>query len=348
MENNFSIFDLERRKWELAQERDASRKTEDDGASRTTGRDASSGVVDVEQVYNDLLAAADAAVEAVRRGEAPVPRPAVSALRSVLDGNLTDRLYEFISQQETSGGLGERFCFQALACMKIGSGLSFSIKKTHYLGLAALFCDLGRVRLPERLNFRSGRLSPQDRAKLRTLPQLSAQIARNMGSDFEWLATVAAQVEERIDGSGGPDGLSGKQISEFALIIGLVRHVMSRRIDEPRANPYLQSGVIREVIDNEKKRFPLRVLKEFLDQISLFPVNTLVRLNNESVGRVLATYKSQPMRPSLELLYDGLGKKKDRPKVIHLSNFPLLHIVGAIDPGDLDADQGGEAVEDVT
>ena len=77
------------------------------------------------------------------------------------------------------------------------------------------------------------------------------------------------------------------------------------------------------------------MLKAFLNQISLFPVNTLVKLNNKSIGRVLSTNKSRPLRPVIQILYDGLGQEMEKGKVVDLSNFPLLHIVSTIDEGEL-------------
>jgi len=68
----------------------------------------------------------------------------------------------------------------------------------------------------------------------------------------------------------------------------------------------------------------------FLNQISLFPVNTLVRINNKSIGRVLSTDKNQPLRPIIELLFDAKGNKMRKGEFIGLSENPLLYIVESI------------------
>ena len=84
-----------------------------------------------------------------------------------------------------------------------------------------------------------------------------------------------------------------------------------------------------------KGKFPARVVKEFLNQISLFPVNSYVKLNNGSIGRVISTNKEQPMQPVIELILDGLGKKLEKKAIIRLSDSPLLHIVGTTNEEDL-------------
>lgn len=342
MESNFSIFDLERRKQGLAREQ-GSRAGAPAGGPQPGAAGLAPGVeAEGASVLAGLPGALGLALEGivrtVRGGQEPDPAPLVATLARAVDAGQPDRIYEHAALACSGAGHVERTVFTALAALKIGTGLAFGPERLMRLGLTALWHDIGLCRLPERLALVSDPRdpkSPQDKAKLRTLPQVSAQIVSRMGPEFIPVAEAVAQVGERVDGSGHPAGLRDKQISEAAAIVGLVAHIISLRQPLARANPYLQPGAIRQVITTEKQRFPRRVLKEFLDQISLFPVGTLVRLNNDSIGRVVATFRSQPMRPTIELLYDGLGKRKDAPKVVHLSSFPLLHVVGEVDAAQL-------------
>ncbi len=73
----------------------------------------------------------------------------------------------------------------------------------------------------------------------------------------------------------------------------------------------------------------------FLNQISLFPVETYVRLNNKSIGQVLSTDQKQPLRPTIQLLYDGLGNRMEKQEVVRLSENPLLYIIDSIHEKDL-------------
>ena len=73
----------------------------------------------------------------------------------------------------------------------------------------------------------------------------------------------------------------------------------------------------------------------FLNQISLFPVSTYVRLNNKSVGRVLSTDTDRPLRPLIEILYDGQGKKMEERELVPLTENPLLYVMESIDEKEL-------------
>jgi len=156
-----------------------------------------------------------------------------------------------------------------------------------------------------------------------------------MGKRYRWLADVVLQVHERSDGSGYPRGLKGGEISELASIIGLLDTYVAMIKQRPYRDKFLQSYAVKFLINEAKGLFPGKVLKVFLDQISLFPVHTHVRLNNKSIGLVLSTNKSQPMRPVIQLLYDSQGHKIEKKEIIRLSDNPLLYIVEGIDEKDL-------------
>jgi HD-GYP domain-containing protein (c-di-GMP phosphodiesterase class II) len=125
------------------------------------------------------------------------------------------------------------------------------------------------------------------------------------------------------------------EVSEFASMIGLSDTYVAMTQNRPHRAKYMQTEAVKAIIESGKGKFPPRVFREFLDQISIFPVNTYVRLNNKCIGRVLSTDKAQPLRPTIELVYDGLGERTEKRKVIHLSKNSLLHIVEAVDETEL-------------
>ena len=199
------------------------------------------------------------------------------------------------------------------------------------LGLAAFLENVGMYVVSDAILGKEGPLDEEEMAVIKGHPEGSRQILSSLGEDYQWLGEVALQVHERSDGSGYPKRLKGEQISETASIIGLADTYVAMIKRRPYRDKYLQTDAIKLIIKEEKGLFPTRVLKVFLDHISLFPVNTLVRLNNKSVGRVISTDHNQPLRPIIELIYDGEGKKLKDRQVIRLCDNPLLHIQESID-----------------
>ena len=146
---------------------------------------------------------------------------------------------------------------------------------------------------------------------------------------------MALQIHERSDGSGYPKGLRGKEIYELSSIIGMVDVYTAMIKRRPYRDKLVQTDVIKYIIKDARAQFPPRIMKVFLNLISLFPVNTYVRLNNNFIGRVRSTDIRNPLRPTIELHSDGHAGKMENREVINLSENPLLFIVESIHEKEL-------------
>jgi len=290
----------------------------------------------VEGYYTKLLERAVDIRARVEKEEDIAHSQALAILHLIIDEHLIDEFYEYAMSTPGGDELTSHSIAVAAGSLKMGMGLGYDTKKLLRLGLAAFLENVGMYRIPQGILQKTGELSRDERAEVRKHPEASAQILRRMGDAFEWLAEVAFQVHERSDGSGYPKGLGRKEITEAASIIGLIDNYMAMIKNRPYREKFIQTDAIKSILEIGRGKFPSRVVKEFLNQISLFPVNTFVKLNNDSLGRVLSTDKTQPMRPVIEILYDGLGQKMEEPKRINLADTPLLHIVDTIDERDLD------------
>jgi len=300
--------------------------------------DQQSTVVQNEKVktyYEELLERARDVRDRVRAKKGITASPVLSILHHITTEDLIDALYEYTVLYTKDSDLPSHSVCVTVACMKLAKGMGYDTKEILRLGLAAFLENVGMYLIPDRILKQEGKLDSRSLAAIRKHPELSAQVISQMGEAFHWLARLALQVHERSDGSGYPKGLSGDQISEFASIIGLVDIYMAMIRNRPYRKKYMETDAVKSVIGIGKGKFPNKIVKEFLAEISLFPVNSYVRLNNKAIGRVLSTDKNHPLKPVIELLYDGNGQRLKKGKIIHLSNAPLLRIVDTIGEEEL-------------
>ena len=257
-------------------------------------------------------------------------------LQHILDHNLIDEMYDFaMCAPENAGERHSHPLDVTFVSLRMGKGMGYDDGGLLELGLAAFLENVGMYLVPDGILGKEGPLDEHEMDVIKGHPEASRQILSSLGEDYQWLGEVALQVHERSDGSGYPKRLKGDQISETSSIIGLADTYVAMIKRRPYRDKYLQTDAIKLIIKEEKGLFPTRVLKVFLDHISLFPVNTLVRLNNKSVGRVISTDHNQPLRPIIELISDGEGNKLKDRQVIRLCDNPLLHIEESLDEGAL-------------
>ncbi|MFN3476751.1 MAG: HD-GYP domain-containing protein, partial [Candidatus Methylomirabilales bacterium] len=197
------------------------------------------------------------------------------------------------------------------------------------LGLVALLHDVGMACLPEALLTRKGPLSSEEQALLERHSEEGAQLLRNLGPQYTWLAEVVLQVHEQMDGSGYPQGLRGEEIHEYAYIVGLADVYESLVHHRPFRRRLGPLEALKEILQRKRSAFPDRILKALIRALSTFPVGSLVRLNTGEIGRVMAKNKDFPLRPVVEILARR-DKRLEEPVIIDLSQSPLLYIQGSV------------------
>jgi len=103
--------------------------------------------------------------------------------------------------------------------------------------------------------------------------------------------------------------------------------------------PYRSSligySAMKGILSDNGKHFDPQVLKAFLESVGIYPVGSILQLNNSSIGRVVANEKAVPLRPKIELLVDEYGVRVTEREIINLLEKKKLFIVKAIDPKTL-------------
>jgi HD domain-containing protein len=225
---------------------------------------------------------------------------------------------------------------QARVCvlsLRLGVNLGYDRARLMPLGVAAALFDVGLWQLPTQMIERPDALSGNELATYRTHPRLSADIVQRWSPPDVRILDAILDHHEREQGQGFPRGLQGSSIDPDAKIIGLVDTYTALTLppsSRPRQRPH---EAIRDIVKTRNDQFPSPLIKVLLSEISVFPPGTIVRLNTEEVGRVIAVNRNHPLRPQVELVADGKGQRLGAPKVIDLSEAPFLYITGPVGDG---------------
>lgn len=223
----------------------------------------------------------------------------------------------------------------ATLAVKIGMGAGYSEEALKRLALAALVHDVGMVRMPSAILESSGKLTPQERSVIHTHPDQAAEIVDGLGEEYGWLKRVVEQEHERYRGQGYPHGLSGKEIDEFARIIGMVDTFVAMTQPRPWRPPLTPHEAAKELVYVRKDEFDPTFVKLFLKKISIFPLKSLVRLSNNEIGQVVVVHEDSPLRPTLLILQPPRHQQMAEEKVLDLRKRPLLYITGSVAEKDL-------------
>jgi len=259
--------------------------------------------------------------------------PAVEFLEGIIGtpDHIT-RLYQFTSEY----GHEEDFTIShsintMILSLKVVQGMGYSREKLFELGLAALFHDLGMFLVPDDILKKPDKLTAEESEAVKKHPEISRDILSIRGGTYPWLSEVVYQHHEREEGQGYPRGLRGDRIHEYAKIIGIVDTYEAMTHNRP----HRRAISVRELIESKNQQFAPRIIKVFLEQVSLYPIGSYVKLNNKSIAIVIDTNDQQPLRPVVNVLYDGQGYKMKAEQIVNLKENSLLWVVGNVSETDL-------------
>ena len=242
----------------------------------------------------------------------------------------SDRLLVKAISAERGGLVITNLVNTTIIALKIGMGLRYSSQDLMRLGVAAILHDVGMCLVPEAILNKPGPLTPEERTLITRHPEMGAQAMQRLGREAGWLAELVHQEHERVGGQGYPRGLKGEEIHEYAQIIGLADTFEALLHARPYRKRFLPHEGLRELVTKEKTAFPTKMLKCLIQQFSVFPLGTRVRLNTGEIGEVVGLNPQNPLRPVVQVLKDPHGLLLKEARALDLSKSSLLHIAQVV------------------
>ncbi|MCF6156730.1 MAG: HD domain-containing protein [Candidatus Brocadia sp.] len=135
-----------------------------------------------------------------------------------------------------------------LACC-IAEEMSLSKDRIAGVRLAALLHDIGKISIPEEILNKSVQLTKAELSVIRNHTQVGYDILKEI--EFPWsVAQIVLQHHERVNGSGYPFGLSGKDIHLEAKILSVADVIDAMTSPRPYRHPFPLDKALNEISHN--------------------------------------------------------------------------------------------------
>lgn len=169
---------------------------------------------------------------------------------------------------------------------------------------AGLVHDLGMARLPDSILHKEAGLTDEERTEMKRHPLLGADLLGALGPNFEWLQRAIRQEHERVSGQGYPEGLRGDQIDPVAQILGVADVFEAFSHARAYRSPFTAYEALERVVAMRDEHFDGATVDALANEISVFPLDSYVKLSSGAIGRVIATNPENLMRPTIEILWN--------------------------------------------
>lgn len=190
----------------------------------------------------------------------------------------------------------------AVLSILLGKAGYLTIDKLRILGLGAIMHDLGKIHMADLIN-KPGRLSPEEMETVRTHTWLGFEAMRKTPEVNLIAAHIALQHHERLDGSGYPRSLKGKEILEFAKIVAVADVYDALSTDRPY-RPRLQPEEISEILKkNQGQELDANWVRLLFQHVAIYPVGSIVMLDSGEIG-VVSRQTENTQKPVVRVLSD--------------------------------------------
>jgi HD-GYP domain-containing protein (c-di-GMP phosphodiesterase class II) len=214
----------------------------------------------------------------------------------------------------------------AILSIVTGISMDFGANKLLPLVTGALLHDIGMVRVPNYITEKKGTLTPDEYNRIKTHPIYGYRIVikeLDLGND---IATVVLQHHESFDGSGYPRKLKEEEISKYARIVSICDVFIAMTMKRSYREEHLSYSAMKNILGGSRRKFDPDIVKVFLDNMAIYPVGSMVQLNNGVLAKVVGAHPEYPLRPRVAVIIDEFGDRVDIEKIIDLQESKELFI----------------------
>ncbi|WP_427339787.1 HD-GYP domain-containing protein [Caloranaerobacter sp. DY30410] len=212
-----------------------------------------------------------------------------------------------------------------------GACLGYTKEKLKELGVGAMLHDIGKVRVPDSILNKPGKLTKQEFLEIKKHTIYGYDILKTIKDISETSRLIALYHHERIDGHGYPLSIKGDEIHEFAKIVSIADvydALTSDRVYKKRIKNY---QAVEYLLTMRGHQFDYDITKIFVNNIALYSIGEGVLLNTGEKGVVIKVNKDFPTRPVIKILYDSKGDRLIKPVDVDLMLENSKVIIDTVD-----------------
>jgi len=291
------------------------------------------------RLYKSLIDKLNAVFAGIKSGS-DVPMQAVDSITVQLLQDLKNNpnsFVDFILGGEVIGSeLAKNSVNTAILSALTAQELKIPNHKINNIVSAALIHDVGMLRLSKGITEKKGGLSNAELEQIKSHPVHTSNIVSKELYGAKEISLIALQHHERWDGKGYPDGLMGPAIEIGARIVSAADAFEAMVSKKSYRNSLVGYQAIKNLMADNERRFDPEVIIAFTKIMGIYPIGSIVRLNDFSVARVVSLNTEAPLRPVVQMLMDDKGKVFGSRDVVTVDLLAekKLFIKNAINPDE--------------
>ncbi|MGB0910836.1 MAG: HD-GYP domain-containing protein [Nitrospirales bacterium] len=242
-----------------------------------------------------------------------------------------------ICSRECSPDLHEHSLSVGTLAVLLGRLVGYDESQLRILGTAALLHDVGLVRIPSSLLLPQNRKTVTDIEQYHSHTQLSIEILLESSEISDEVRKIVEEHHVLPDGTGYPKHIEAHTIGSMSQLLRVVDEYDELLTGQQGLPPMSGKDALGELLQRSKNnKLNLQLVSQFISQIGIYPIYSLVELNTGERGIVTAHSKENLLQPTVLLIQDATQQPFVDPVPINFSTIQdissIPQIIKVLDP----------------
>lgn len=191
----------------------------------------------------------------------------------------------------------------SILSMMLAKNLNFPDDEIRLIGLAALFHDIGKLKIPTQILRKTEPLTAPEVNLLKMHAKYGVELLKLTEAFPINAFDIILQHHEMLDGSGYPAGLNAAQIDNKAKVVAVVNEFDNLCHPSDPSKARSPHHAMSHLFKSMKGKLELNYMAQLIKMMGVYPPGTVVMLSDQRVGLVMSVNSEKLLYPNV-LIYD--------------------------------------------
>lgn len=198
--------------------------------------------------------------------------------------------------------------------------LGYEQETIHELVTGALLHDIGKIRVPNQVLNKPGKLSAEEWKEMQNHVIYGVEVLKQSKGITNVAMDICGMHHERLDGTGYPAQLDDHTITVYGRMASIVDVYDAMTADRCYHKGKSPGQAIKILLSLADAQLDKHLLHHFVNCMSIYPVGATVELSNGKIGVVIGTNRDEPGKPFVRTFFNQRHKHYEQPKVFNLAS----------------------------
>lgn len=210
----------------------------------------------------------------------------------------------------------------SIMIMAFANFMALPKKLTRELGCAGLLQNIGKAKVPHYILNKKEKITEEEFNALKEHVNHAVRLLKVANNISNTIIMTISEHHERIDGSGYPSHLIGKEISMAGQMAGIIDTYCALTTKKVYSDGVYNQLALEKIHALRDVKFSGELIDQLVQFLGIYPVSTLVELNTGEVGVVIQQNNVRRLLPRVMILLNPDKTKNEYPNIVDLIGLP--------------------------